>query len=313
MRRLYLLLFLMLVVGTFYDEAKAAGCEESAAVISQAVFRSGFEEGNKAIWDDYDGNPDSTNLLMEDPGPCNQAGNHIMRLRVPLGRGGADLVKVLPGSYDKLYARWYEKWEPGYDFTALNHGGGLHAGARSYLGRSNFRPDGSDWFSTWFEPSSSAGDLNARPNLYSYYRGMYMDCADPNGTCFGDLFPCMVDEGQYVCTKPEHRETILTPQLQSGRWYCIEVMADAGTPVTTEAGADGVQNFWIDGVEYGPFNHLWHRTTVNVKLNILWLSLFHHGTHSVEGVMLDNAVVSAQRIGCLAPPIPASPTNLKVR
>jgi len=66
------------------------------------VFQSGFEEGSKAIWDDYDGNPDETNLLMADPGPFNKAGNHVMRLRAPAGRGGADLVKVLPSAHDRL-------------------------------------------------------------------------------------------------------------------------------------------------------------------------------------------------------------------
>jgi hypothetical protein len=142
---------------------------------------------------------------------------------------------------------------------------------------------------------------------------MYMDCADPNGGCFGDLFPCMVDEGQRICIKPEHRETIPTPKVTSGRWYCVEIMAEGGTPTPTATGADGVQNLWIDGVEYGPFTNLWHRTTGDVKLTILWLSLFHHEAHSVEGIMLDNVVVSTQRIGCLAPPTPSAPSNLRIR
>src|SRR5262245_7979899 len=54
-------------------------------VCANGVFCSGFEEGNKSIWDDYDGNPDSTNILMSDPGPCNTASNHVMRLLVPAG------------------------------------------------------------------------------------------------------------------------------------------------------------------------------------------------------------------------------------
>ena len=74
-------------------------------ICTNAVFCSGFEEGSKAIWDDYDGNPDSTNLLMTEAGPCNASGNHVMRLRAPTGRGSADLVKVLPSAHDKLYAR----------------------------------------------------------------------------------------------------------------------------------------------------------------------------------------------------------------
>jgi hypothetical protein len=95
----------------------------------------------------------------------------------------------------------------------------------------------------------------------------------------------------------------MPPVLETGRWYCLEIMLDAGTPVQNDADADGVQNFWIDGVEFGPFEHLWHRTTPDLKISILWLSLFHHGDHSVEGVYLDNVVVSEQRIGCLGEPL----------
>src|SRR5690554_5443885 len=85
------------------------------------VFQSGFEEGNKDIWDDWDGNPDETNLLVEDPGPYNTPGNHVMKLIPPPGeRGGDDLVKVLPSKHDSLYVRWYIKYEKGFNFNARN-------------------------------------------------------------------------------------------------------------------------------------------------------------------------------------------------
>ncbi|HEY3355015.1 MAG TPA: hypothetical protein VGQ83_17305 [Polyangia bacterium] len=258
------------------------------------VFCSGFEEGTKAIWDDYDGNPDETNLLMADPGPFGLAGNHVMRLRVPPGRGGADLVKVLP-PHDRLYARWYIKWEAGFDFDAMNHGGGLNAGARDWLGHSDYRPSGDDWFGSWIEYSTQSHTLQA----YTYYRGMYQDCADPNGACWGDIFPCTVDEGQTYCTNPAHRETVMPPVLESDRWYCVEMMMDAGTPSTSGAGADGQLDFWVDGLAIGPWTDLWLRTTADVQLDLLWLSLFHHGDHSVAGVMVDSVVVSTSRVGCV--------------
>ena len=72
------------------DDGPLADPDECARMQTAWVFCSGFEEGNKDIWDDYDDNPDETNLLMEDPGPLDLAGNHVMRLRVPAGRGGAD-------------------------------------------------------------------------------------------------------------------------------------------------------------------------------------------------------------------------------
>ena len=54
----------------------------------------------------------------------------------------------------------------------------------------------------------------------------------------------------------------------------------------------------MDGLEIGPWDDLWFRTTEDLKISILWLSLFHHTDHSVEGIYLDNVVVSTSLIGC---------------
>lgn len=278
------------------DGQVVAQLDECQTLAPDWVFCSSFEEGNKDVWDDYDGNPDETNLLMADPGPFGLAGNHVMRLRVPPGRGYADLVKVLPETADRMYARWYVKWEAGYDFTALNHGSGLNAGNRNYLGQSDYQPDGDDFFGSWIEPNVSDRRLFA----YTYYRGMYMNCADPNGACWGDMFPCTVDEGEVFCEKPQHREGVLPPAMEADRWYCIELMLDGGTPTSTETGANGELNFWVDGQEIGPWTDLWLRTSSDVKVSLLFLNLFHHDeNHSTEGLMLDHVVVSKSRIGCL--------------
>ncbi len=267
---------------------------ECDALGDSVVFCSDFEEGDFSIWDDYDGNPSDTNTLLEHEGPFGLANNHVGRLRVPPGRGGADFVKVLPSTHDRLYARWYILYEDGFDFDAPNHGGGLHAGGRDYLGQSGNRPQGNDWFGSWIEYQTS----DPRFVAYTYYRGMYMDCADPGGSCWGDLFPCMIDEGETYCEQPQHRETVVPPSIESGRWYCVEMMMDAGTPSSDGSVADGQLDFWVDGVEIGPWTDLWLRTTEDLQLSLLWLSLFHHDEHSVEGVMYDHVVVSTERVGC---------------
>lgn len=269
---------------------------ECASPGADWIFCSDFEEGNKDAWDDYDGNPDSSNLLMSDPGAFGLNNNNVMRLRVEPGRGGADLVKVLPSQHDKLYARWYVAFENGFDFSAPNHGGGLHAGSRDLLGRSDFRPKGDDWFTAWLDYRTDSPTIF---NIYSYYRGMYQDCADPNGQCWGDNFPCTADEGSNYCEKPQHRETTLPKNLTPGVWSCVELMVDGGTATSSESGANGSLDYWVDGKQIGPWSDLWLRTDPKLKLNILWLSLFHHGDHSVEGMLLDNVVVSKSRIGCL--------------
>ena len=268
---------------------------ECDALGDAVVFCSDFEEGDFSIWDDYDGNPPETNTLLEDAGPFALAGNHVGRIRVPPGRGGADFVKVLPSTYDRLFARWYIAYEVGFDFDAPNHGGGLHAGNRDWLGHSDTQPLGDDWFSSWLEYQTS----DPRFVAYTYYRGMYQDCVDPGGSCWGDHFPCMEDEGETYCTEPQHRETVTPPPIVAGQWYCVEMMMDGGTPSTDGSVADGQLDFWVDGQEIGPWTDLWLRTSSELQLGLLWLNLFHHQDHSVEGVMYDHVVVSTDRIGCL--------------
>lgn len=297
----------------------SADCSDPTC--ANAVFCSGFEEGNKSVWSIVNGNADYS-LLMSDPGPCNKAGNHIMRFRVPTGQSGTTgLVKDLSSTYDKLYLRWYQKWEPGYNFAAPNHGGGLYAGDAAHTGlyASGTKPSGSDFFKSTIEPyggtsTSSLGEIiQGRMHLYAYYPGMYQDYY--NGNYYGDWFPCMADEGQNYCENPLHRDsaTIMPPRMQTGQWYCIEMMIDAGTPSASSASASGIQDFWIDNVEYGPWNNLWLRTTSNLKLRSIWMRLYHHdSTHSTEGIMLDNVVVSTTRIGCLDFSAPNSPQGMEV-
>jgi hypothetical protein len=213
---------------------------------------------------------------------------------------------MLPSTYDKVYVRWYQKWEPGHDFSAPNHGGGLHAGDRNLAGHSHYRPTGSDWYSAWLEP-----EVNGRLNLYVYYRGMYMDCADPNGQCWGDHFPCFV--GDSYCTKAVHRPTIMPPVMQTNRWYCLEMMMDGGTPSSDGSNAGGALNYWIDDVQYGPWTNLWFRTNSNLKVSQLTLGQFFPGTHADAGIMIDNVVISRDHVGCGAAPgtVPNPPTNVR--
>jgi hypothetical protein len=264
--------------------------QESA---SNVVFESGFEEGNKLIWDDYDGNPDSQNQLISDPGPFNTPGNHVIRLRVPSGkRGGSDLVKVLPEQYDSLYARWYIMYEPGFNFNAPNHGGGLFAGDRNFLGTSGNRPNGDDWAQIWLEYNNKSHT----PYFYVYSVGMYQDCKDPAGSCWGDHFPCTADEGKTYCKQEQHRDPPMPPTLTTGKWYRMEMRFNLGTPSVDGSIRDGKIALWVDGINYGQWDDLWLRTTSDLKISLLTLALFHHdGTHSDEGVLIDDVVVSKSR------------------
>jgi hypothetical protein len=267
------------------------------------LFCSGFEETDwNAVWDDYDGNPEPTNHLMLDPGPANDATNHVMRLRVtPNMGGGADLVKgVAPRQ--RLYARWYVQYEPGFNFEARNHGSALFAGDRNWLGHSGTRPLGDDFFQAMLDYSLGSSLYPHTYHSYVYYPGMYQDCADPNGACWGDSLPCVYDHGAAYCTTPSDLPPagFAPPTLEAGHWYCVEEMLEAGDPSPAGTTKTGGIDFWIDGAEQAPdqLKH-WMRTSTSVQPNILWLLLYHHdGTHSVEGVFYDNVVISTSRVGC---------------
>jgi hypothetical protein len=263
--------------------------DECAAAPDEWLFCDGFEAG--AAWDGTVKQP----VVRIAPGPGGADANHVAELRVPPGPGGQGLWKSLPPS-DRLYARWYVQWEPGHDISARHHGpGGLGADTAWYTGRSGIRPAGDEYFVSTLEPTT------ASPHVlyaYTYSRGMYMDCADPNGRCWGDLFPCYA--GPRYCTRPQHLPRVHQSGVETGRWYCLEQMIDAGTPASGAATADGQLDFWVDGLEIGPWTDLWWRTVPTLKINFLWLFLYHHDDqHTAEGVLVDNVVVSTAPIGCL--------------
>ncbi|MCC7380985.1 MAG: hypothetical protein IT384_04105 [Deltaproteobacteria bacterium] len=268
--------------------------DECAQPAREWLFCDGFEHGGTApFWDGSDTLP----RLLGDPGPLGHAGNTALQLRVPTGTGGAGIWKGVPGQ-SRLYARYYVYWEPGYDLTAPHHGpGGLAADPAYNLGRSGIRPDGTDLMQATIEAGTSAPYTLYS---YTYYAGMYQDCADPNGSCWGDSFPCSYDppNATSYCTRPEHRPRVAQSGIETGRWYCLEQMIDLGTPTPSESGADGQLDFWIDGIEIGPWSGLWLRSSPSLELNTLWLFLYFHQDHSVEGLRVDDVVISSAPIGC---------------
>ncbi len=107
-------------------------------LLPEQCFCEDFEGVNpKGNFNDYDGNLDTENQVVTDAGPAGDTSNKVIRFRAPAGqRGGADLIKIFSDGHDKLFARWYLKYETGFNFGAPNHGGGLAAGDRNYVGQS---------------------------------------------------------------------------------------------------------------------------------------------------------------------------------
>lgn len=260
-----------------------------------AVFCTDFEEGDLEAWADYDENPAEMNDIVADPGPFDLHGNHVVRMRPPPGPGGVDLVGLLPGYYDALYARWYVRLEPGYDLDAATAlWPGFHAGSRDTLGTSDTRPSGADRFTVLLSHDAASHQLVAKLD----YPGMYQDCSEPAGMCFRDELPCLRDQGESFCTRPADRSVITPIALVKERWYCVELFVDGGTPTPSDAGADGRIAMWLDGSPVAAFGDLWLRSDPNLQIGILYMIEYTSGEHGHEGVLYDDVVVGPSRIGC---------------
>jgi|GEM_PF-2469731 len=271
----------------------AAFCD---GVDDAVVFCADFEDGDFEQWNDLDGNGFETNELVPGDGPRNATDNHVTRLRIPPGEATVDLVKQLPGYYDQLYMRWYIQYETGYDLGRPGLGSGMHAGGAGTLGVSDQQPLGDDRFSVL--TSHTAEDPQVRALLD--YRGMYQYCDDPLQNCYRDTLPCVGSES--VCTNDSHTQYAEQPPLQTGQWYCVELMVDAGSVPQPgqedQHEPDGVVSLSLDGEQIGRWDDLLLRTDSNLKLSIVWLLLYYGGDHGDEGVLLDDVVVSREPVGC---------------
>src|SRR6185503_924782 len=131
------------------------------------------------------------------------------------------IYKSFPPS-QLMWARWYTKYNTGFNFSNLNHGSGFSAGDINKIGSSGNRPagDATGFASFWTEYHPAT----AKFFTYSYYHGMYQDCPGA-GSCFGDSFPCVYDGSGSAnyCTKDWHRPIggmTAVPTPIANRWYC---------------------------------------------------------------------------------------------
>jgi len=256
------------------DRSKPKACPDDA------VFCADFENDDKGAFSDIDQNPDGENDLLPDPGPFERSQNHAMRLDAD-----ADLVKLFPTEYRRLYARWYIKW-----LRPAGLRGGFYGGGQTKVGNDGDRPKEIDpWFGMMVRGRQNQDEVE----LGASYIGMYQHCQYP-ADCERDAFPCTGDEA--TCSKPEHRTTEPVPGVFNDVWYCIEVMVDAGDPLPSDAGANGSVSYTLDDKTYGPFEGLWMRTTPSIGVDALYI--VSNSADPGPGFLLDEIAVSEQPIGC---------------
>lgn len=238
------------------------------------------------------------------PGPSQDAANRAIQFMPAAGvSNNTSIYKSFP-SAQRMWARWYTKYNSGFNFSNLNHGGGFSAGDINKIGTSGYRPPGDStgyaWFWTEYHPQT------AKFFTYAYYYGMYQQCSTP-GSCYGDAFPCVYDGSgsPYYCTKDWDRPIggmAAVPGPVANRWYCIEQMLDVGDPMSdaSAAQANGEFRSYIDGVLVAQIPNLHIRTSSAFQgpREIFMQLYFHEATHNNAGQMFDNIVISPNRVGC---------------
>lgn len=251
--------------------------------------------------------------------PPGSSGRHslLMSFMGGKGNGGHLYRRLLPG-YDKLYVRFYVKFDtqcaPIHHFF---HVGGYNPPTPYPQGGAGERPRGNERLSTGVEPYGNSWTWD----YYSYW--MEMRGSPPRGQTWGNSF-------------------IRNPDLKAerGRWICVELMMKMNDPVAEN---NGEMALWIDGklVSYigngfpkgkwvydkfipgeggdsvrwsdeksgpeyftvppdgQPFEGFRWRGDEKLKINFLWVLLYI--TRAAEGylskVWFDHIVVARQYIG----------------
>jgi hypothetical protein len=278
-----------------------AGIENDPAV----VFVEGFEEGNlDAVGKRWDSAENKGIMSLSPDVPPGSGGTHSLLMSHVGGKsnGGNLYRRLLPG-YDKLYVRFYVKFDP--DCAPIHHFvhvGGYNPPTPWAQGGAGIRPTGDERFTTGVEPYANKW----RWDFYSYWMDMR---SSPDGKSWGHDF-------------------LNDPALQAvrGQWTCVELMMKMNDPVTQ---SNGEQALWIDGRPWEkngqvvshlgagfprgkwtwdsfhsdpngtPFEGFRWRSTPDLKLNFLWLLLYITDAPlgHVSKVWFDNIVVARAYIG----------------
>jgi len=253
-------------------------------------FSDNFESGDMKKWDQKRGRV----VMIED-----QPNSGRWCVQMPMERGknhGGDAIKwFMPGA-DAVYARFYVKFSPDYQYN--HHFVWLGANQRtnkwSAFGKAGLKPNGT-YYSTGMEPWFAWGK-NPPPgevNLYTYYLDMEPD-RKMNKYWGNGFFPPGPGKGSAA-----GKDRVIPPLNQ---WQCWEFMIQANTAPDK---ADGKQAMWVDGKLIGEFTGIRWRNNLDLKVNCLWLE--HYGYDEgdptkqywkeSQSVWFDDVVVARRYIG----------------
>jgi hypothetical protein len=265
-----------------------AGIAKDPAVL----FHDDFESGaTGSQWDDVKrrkgrGATDTTDPFSVETDKAIARGKQSAKAQLRKdGHEDATLTKFLKPGHDELFMRHYVRY--GADYGYHGHGG---SGFMADAGKGNFKgagkaPDGDKHFWATLEPiGPRAWDPPGALIFYAYWWKMK---PDGRGNHWGNWFQPKPDQ-------VPRRET----------WTCVEWRVKANA-----AGKDdGELDCWIDGKQRGEFRKIDWRSTDQLKINSVQLSLWLEPASydraaggTTRTVWYDDVVVATKLIGPKAP------------
>ena len=189
----------------------------------RVVFSENFEgalDDLKKKWSSVDG---AQIMSQSDDRPAASGGKHSLLMTHVGGKGtGGSLYRSFKPGYDKLFARFYVKFDP--DCVPIHHFGtnigGYNPPTPWPQGGAGLRPGGDKTFTVGVEPFGDRWTWD----YYTYW--CEMRGSPPNGQTWGNSFI---------------RDPML--KVQRGKWTCVEVMVK----MNTVGESDGELALWIDG------------------------------------------------------------------
>ncbi|GIW87072.1 MAG: hypothetical protein KatS3mg108_1396 [Isosphaeraceae bacterium] len=240
-----------------------------------------------------------TTHLVADPARVHR-GRRSLEFRVPRQRAELSnaLVKRLGAGHDRVFLRFYSRYDDAFDQVGSSHNGGYLAAIAPGLpvATPGLRSNGRNKFAVSYESWRGESDTPSpgRLNVYIYHPGQRSDYGDhffPSGT----VLPFSAIAGPFgpdFVPRPD-----VTPPL--GRWACYELMVQANRP----GHHDGRVACWLDGELIADFTGLHLRDLDSLKINHVEINLHIKTNPTRENrKAYDDIVIATEYVGPIVEP-----------
>lgn len=227
-------------------------------------------------------------------------GARSLQLRIPqqgqpLATG---VAKTLVESQDRLFLRWYGKFEADWRVAGNSVHNGASISARYFvngMATPGQPADGRNKFLVNFESENSVGDAPGHLNAYVYWPeqgDIWGDHFFPSGLVlpFSVARSGVATFGADFISRPDFAP-------EPGRWHCYEYMVQANTP----GRRDGRIAMWLDGALIADFPNLRLRDIADLKIDRFGLDLYiADNSARANHKWQDNVVAATSYIGPIA-------------